>query len=146
MQSEVSTVRFIKKPKAFPPVRMSRGAAGYDLRAPAGPSIDIAPHSRAAIPLGIYLELPSGYYGRIAPRSGLALRNGIDVGGGVIDSDYRGELSVILFNHSNETFSVEGASRIAQLVIEKCFTPDFVEVTNLSNTQRGEYGFGSTGV
>ena len=92
-------------------------------------------------------SIPFGNYGRIAPRSGLAVKNFIDVGAGVIDSDYRGEVKVLLFNLSQDTdFSVSPGDRIAQMIIEKYTPTTLFEVESLSETVRGEGGFGSTGV
>lgn len=89
--------------------------------------------------------ISSGCYGRIAPRSGLAWKNHIDVGAGVIDEDYRGNIGVVLFNHSNEDFKVIKGDRIAQLICQRIEYPVLQEVTNLDNTSRGAGGFGSTG-
>jgi deoxyuridine 5''-triphosphate nucleotidohydrolase (dut) len=89
--------------------------------------------------------LVSGCYGRIAPRSGLAWKNHIDVGAGVIDEDYRGNVGVVLFNHSDQDFKVNKGDRIAQLICQRIEYPVLQEVTNLNNTERGAGGFGSTG-
>lgn len=89
--------------------------------------------------------MPEGTYGRVAPRSGLAWKNFIDVGAGVIDQDYRGNVGVILFNHSDVDFDVKKGDRIAQLICERIAHPNVVEVKSLSETARGEGGFGSTG-
>lgn len=94
----------------------------------------------------IATAIPSGYYGRVAPRSGLAWKNSIDVGAGVIDEDYRGNVGVILFNHSDVDFKVARGDRIAQLLLEKIITPEVVVVDELVDTERGDGGFGSTGV
>ncbi|XP_046689241.1 deoxyuridine 5'-triphosphate nucleotidohydrolase, mitochondrial-like [Homalodisca vitripennis] len=91
------------------------------------------------------IMLPEGCYGRIAPRSGLTWKNGIDVGAGVIDEDYRGDVRVILFNHSDEPFTIEAGDRIAQLICEKIYYPELEEVQELDETNRGSGGFGSTG-
>lgn len=93
----------------------------------------------------IQIELPSGCYGRVAPRSGLAAKHFIDVGAGVIDEDYRGNVGVILFNHSTVPFEVKKGDRIAQLICEQIFYPSIEEVETLSITERGAGGFGSTG-
>lgn len=107
----------------------------------------IQPLERKIIATGIKLEIPDGYYGRIAPRSGLAVKNGIDVLAGVVDSSYRGEIKVVLYNSDKgNTFFIEPGDRIAQLIIEKHYNFDLVEVVEeLSDTDRGEGGFGSTG-
>uniref|UniRef100_A0A914CI99 Deoxyuridine 5'-triphosphate nucleotidohydrolase n=1 Tax=Acrobeloides nanus TaxID=290746 RepID=A0A914CI99_9BILA len=95
---------------------------------------------------GISIAVPPGYYGRVAPRSGLAVKNFIDVGAGVIDEDYRGEVKVLLFNFSDQDFQVKTGDRIAQLVCEQICRPEVKEVEELDDTQRGHGGFGSTGV
>lgn len=106
----------------------------------------IPKRSRLMIPTGISMAISSGYYARIAPRSGLALKHGIDVGAGVVDSDYRGQVQVILFNHTDEPFFVAPGDRIAQLIITKIETPEIEEITgDLPETLRGADGFGSTG-
>lgn len=93
----------------------------------------------------IQIEIPFGCYGRVAPRSGLAAKNFIDIGAGVIDEDYRGNVGVVMFNHAEEEFEVKKGDRIAQLICEKIFYPDIEEVSTLSTTERGTNGFGSTG-
>ena len=95
---------------------------------------------------GIAVKIPIGYYGRVASRSGLAVKNGLEVGAGVIDSDYRGEVKVLLRNLGSQPFEFKSGDRIAQLIIEKIETPDVEEVTDLDVTDRGAGGFGSTGV
>lgn len=126
------------------PVRGSKGAAGYDLTAVE--ECIILPGRRAVVATGISVKVPEGTYGRIAPRSGLAVKHGIQVGAGVIDSDYTGELKVVLFNHNNKKYSIKPGFRIAQLILEQCVTPEVVEVDDLEATDRGSNGFGSTGV
>lgn len=102
---------------------------------------------KALVATDISLAIPSGYYGRVAPRSGLAVKHFIDVGAGVIDEDYRGPLGIVLFNHHQENdFTVKKGDRIAQLLLEKIVTPDVVIVDNLDETERGADGFGSTGI
>lgn len=93
----------------------------------------------------IQIEVPFGTYGRVAPRSGLAWKNFIDVGAGVIDQDYRGNVGVILFNHSDTDFEVKKGDRIAQLICERIVYPNVVQAESLTDTQRGAGGFGSTG-
>ena len=95
---------------------------------------------------GLSISFPAGLYAKIAPRSGLALKKFIDVGAGVVDSDYRGEVGVVLFNHGDQDFVVKMGDRIAQLILEKIDTPPVEEVQALDNTVRGAGGFGSTGV
>jgi len=126
------------------PYKASAEAAGLDLYS--CESGIIPPHSKKLINIGISLEIPFGYYGRIAPRSGLTVKSSIDVGAGVIDSDYRGNISVILFNHGDEKFTFNQGDKIAQLIIEKIAIINTVYVNNLNHTERGDKGFGSTGV
>ena len=126
------------------PERKTDGAAGYDIS-----SLEdcvVPPWGKALIKTGVAVRLPQGTYGRLAPRSGLALQHSIDVGAGVIDPDYTGELGVILFNHSNQQFVVEKGHRIAQLIIERNVTSDVVEFDQEDSTRRGDGGFGTTGV
>lgn len=123
-------------------------SAGMDIRAfiPEG-KIEIEPQERKLIRTGLYLEIPKGYEVQIRPRSGLALKNGITVlnSPGTIDADYRGELRVILINHSADIFSITNEMRIAQMVVAQFSRVDLFEVEDLSETDRGEGGFGSTG-
>jgi dUTP pyrophosphatase len=126
------------------PTKGSEHSAGYDLYSCYNALI--YPQERMLIKTGIVLEIPEGHYGRIAPRSGLALKNGIDVMAGVIDSDYRGEVGVILYNtDKNIPFHVKIGDRIAQLIIEKYYTFDIQKVETLNLSERGSNGFGSTG-
>lgn len=101
---------------------------------------------RAIVPTDISIAIPPGTYARVAPRSGLAVKHGIDVGAGVVDYDYRGPLGVVLFNFGKEPFEVKAGDRIAQLVLERIVTPDVEEVEELDSTERGAGGFGSTGI
>ena len=123
-------------------------SAGMDIRAfiPEG-NIEIEPQERKLIRTGLCLEIPKGYEVQIRPRSGLALKNGITVlnSPGTIDADYRGELRIILINHSADRFSITNEMRIAQIVVAQFSRVDLLEVENLSETDRGEGGFGSTG-
>jgi dUTP pyrophosphatase len=121
----------------------SLGAAGADLRA--GAEVSIAPQERAAIPTDLQIEIPEGHVGLVWPRSGLALRHGIDTLAGVIDSDYRGELRVVLVNHGREPFVIKRGDRIAQLLIQKVERASFSNSSALADSERGEAGFGSTG-
>lgn len=121
----------------------SEAAAGYDLCSVE--TIRITPNHRKLIKTGLALSIPDGYYGRIAPRSGLAFKHGIDVLAGVIDADYRGELGVILYNSGVTDFLVNDGDRIAQLIIEKCHKVNWEEVTELEESVRSDGGFGSTG-
>lgn len=106
----------------------------------------IPPRGKALFKTDIAIAVPAGTYGRVAPRSGLALKHGIDTGAGVIDEDYRGNVGVILFNHSDVEFTVAAGDRIAQLILEKIETPPIQCVEDLDDTARGAGGFGSTGV
>ena len=124
------------------PVRSSSGAAGYDLFA--AKNVTFLGWTRYLIPTDISIAIPTGYYGRIAPRSSLALKNCVDVAAGVIDEDYRGNVGVILCNNSNNSYTINIGDRIAQLIIEKIAHPQFVEVEP-SETIRADGGFGSTG-
>jgi len=125
------------------PTRGSGGAVGYDLYS--NTSCVIPASERGLVSTGIAIILPSGVYGRVAPRSGLAVKHGIQVGAGVIDPDYTGEVKVVLFNHGDKDFEVEKGDRIAQLVLERCETPPIEEITVVEDTERGSSGFGSTG-
>ena len=123
-------------------------SAGVDLRANIDESITLKPLERALVKTGLFIAIPEGYEAQVRPRSGLAYKKGITVlnSPGTIDADYRGEVGVILVNLSSEDFVVEDGERIAQLVVAKCEQADFVGTTELSETERGEGGFGSTGV
>lgn len=137
-------LRFAKlTDKAYAPMKGSKSAAGYDLRS--AYEYVVPARGKELVKTDLQVEVPDGSYGRIAPRSGLAWKNSIDVGAGVIDADYRGNVGVILFNHGNEDFKVAPGDRIAQLVCEKIAYPELQELDSLDNTDRGEGGFGSTG-
>lgn len=130
------------------PVYGSDAAAGADLRAALSEPLDVDPGGRCAIPTGLQLEIPHGYEGQVRPRSGLALKTGLTVlnAPGTIDSDYRGEVKVILVNTSNERVTISPAERIAQLVIAPVERVQFELSGSLGETKRGEGGFGSTGI
>ncbi len=131
------------------PVYGSSQAAGADLCACLGnQSLTIEPHRWALVPTGISIALPVGFEAQVRPRSGLAAKKGITClnSPGTIDSDYRGEVKVILINHSDEPFVINHGERIAQMVIARHETASFEVVTSLDETQRGAGGFGSTGV
>lgn len=123
-------------------------SAGMDVRANLSEPITLESMDRAIIKTGLFIELPIGYEAQVRPRSGLAAKKGITVlnAPGTIDADYRGEIGVILVNLSKEAFTVENGERIAQLVIAKHERAEWQEVTELSETDRGAGGFGSTGV
>ena len=126
------------------PSKGSSHAAGFDLVADEGGSIPS--RRRVTISTGIAVAIPEGFYGRIAPRSGLAAKYGINVLAGVVDSDYRGEVKVILHNTGRTIYDFSQGDRIAQLIIEKCYSPEIEEVEDLDSTVRAAGGFGSTGV
>lgn len=119
-----------------------------DLRANISESITLNPLARTIVKTGLYIELPMGYEAQVRPRSGLAAKKGITVlnAPGTIDADYRGEIGVILVNISNEPFTIENGERIAQLIIAKHERAEWEKVEVLSETKRGDGGFGSTGV
>jgi len=130
-------------PNAKLPKRASALSAGYDL---ASVENTVVPaRQRKLVKTGLSFSIPEGHYGRVAPRSGLALKKGIDVGAGVCDADYTGEVCVILFNHSDDDFVVNEGDRIAQFILEKISTPDIEVATELNETERGSNGFGSSG-
>ncbi|XP_066949651.1 deoxyuridine 5'-triphosphate nucleotidohydrolase-like [Macrobrachium rosenbergii] len=146
MPGELRAILRFKKltDNAYPPVRGSKLAAGYDLRS----AYDevIPSEGKALIRTDLQVDLPEGCYGRIAPRSGLSWKHHIDVGAGVIDRDYRGNVGVVLFNHSKTNYEVKKGDRVAQLVCEKILYPEIEEVEEISDTDRGDGGFGSTGI
>lgn len=126
----------------------TNASAGMDLRANLAEAVTLQPLGRAIIPTGLFIELPVGIEAQVRPRSGLAAKKGITVlnAPGTIDADYRGEVGVILVNLSNEDFVIENGERIAQMVIAKHERAEWNQVEILSETARGEGGFGSTGV
>ena len=132
------------KPDATLPVLGSANAAGYDLHALVATTVPA--RGKVLVSTGLAFAIPVGNYGRIAPRSGLAAKHSIDVGAGVIDADYRGEVKVLLFNFSDKDFGISSGDRIAQMIIEKYSLTELVEVKDLESTERGAGGFGSTGV
>jgi len=127
---------------AIAPIRSSDGAAGYDLCA--CEDATVGSKKRCLIKTDLAIKVPCGTYGRIAPRSGLALKHGIDVGAGVIDEDYRGNVGIILFNHGDSDYAIKQGERIAQLILEKIEIVQVVEVQDFIKTVRGERGYGST--
>jgi len=141
-------INIINKSQHALPSYETIASAGMDLRANLTDSIVIEPMERALIPTGLFMELPIGYEAQVRPRSGLALKKGITClnSPGTIDADYRGEVGVILANLSKETFVVENGERIAQMVIAKHERAEWVETEELSTTERGAGGFGSTGI
>ncbi|KAH6709510.1 dUTPase-like protein [Leptodontidium sp. MPI-SDFR-AT-0119] len=129
--------------KARLPTRGSAFAAGYDLYA--AKDTVVPSRGKVLVDTDISMAVPEGTYGRIAPRSGLASKHMIDTGAGVIDADYRGQVKVLLFNHGEKDFEVKEGDRVAQLVLERIYTPEVVEVKELEESVRGAGGFGSTG-
>ncbi len=124
------------------PTRGTPYACGLDLYSVG--ETEIGPGNRALVPTGISIKLQPGTYGRIAPRSGLALKFGIDIMAGVIDEDYRGEIMVLMINLGSEPFVIKAGDRIAQLIVEKYHNCQVLAVSNLDETDRGSAGFGST--
>lgn len=133
--------------KAILPIYSSKSAAGADLCALLDEPITIAPNETVFIKTGIALEIPEGYVGLIYARSGLACKRGVAPANkvGVIDSDYRGEIMVALFNHGENAQNIEPGERIAQIVITPYLTADFIQVEEITDTERASGGFGSTG-
>lgn len=129
------------------PIYATKGSAGMDLRANLQEDVVIAPGERKLISTGLKISLPVGYEAQIRPRSGLALKKGVTVlnSPGTVDSDYIGDIGVILINHGEESFTVSNGDRIAQMVIAKHETVEFEQVEGLDETERGAGGFGSTG-
>jgi dUTP pyrophosphatase len=125
------------------PQRGSALAAGLDVCSIE--HLEIGPRERVMARTGFAVAIPPGFYGRIAPRSGLAAKNGLDVLAGVIDSDYRGEVCVLLYNTSDEAIKLAAGSKICQLIVEQIITPDAAWASDLDETARGAGGFGSTG-
>lgn len=132
-------------PGTTPPKYQTSGSAGVDLSSTIAYSLQ--PMERKLIPTGLRVAIPEGFEGQVRPRSGLALRHGISMVNtpGTIDSDYRGEIGVILINLGSEAFDIQPGDRIGQLVITPIVQADFFEVTSLEETDRGDGGFGSTG-
>lgn len=129
------------------PQRETDGSAGYDLRAVCvGGSTIIAPGERKLIDTGFAWEIPEGMVGLVRPRSGMAVRQGVDVLAGVIDSDYRGEVKVLLLNTGDDPVKINTDDRIAQMVVVPFHGSELVEVNDLDDSERGAGGFGSTGV
>ena len=139
----------IKKlnPNVELPAYKTNGASGMDLMAFIEGPISIAPNSSYLIPTGLYMAFSKDYEVQIRPRSGLAVKNNITVLNtpGTIDSDYRGEIKIILFNHGNEDFLINNKDRVAQMILTPIVKIEFEETDNLPDTLRGEDGFGSTG-
>ena len=130
------------------PSYQSALASGFDVRAQLSAPVQVKPGERVLVPTGLSFEIPAGYEVQVRPRSGLAWKNGITMvnSPGTIDADYRGEVKVILINHGHENFVIQDQDRIAQLVLAPITQAEFEVVEDLSDSQRGHGGFGSTGV
>ena len=141
-------IKIVNKSKHPLPEYATPGSAGMDLRANIDAPITLAPGERKLIPTGIYIALPVGYEAQIRPRSGLALKHGIGLANmlGTVDSDYRADVGVILINLGQEDFVVNDGDRIAQMIIAKHETAEWDVVEELDETERGEGGYGHTGV
>lgn len=151
MAVEKINIKIKRIGKGFPslsmPIFQTEGASGCDLMADVEQSILLLPHERKLVPTGIAVAIPQGFEGQIRPRSGWAAKLGITVANapGTIDSDYRGEIQVILINLGSQEVSIQRGDRIAQLVIQKVYRIEWEEVDSLDVTQRAEGGFGHTG-
>ena len=141
-------IKIINKSQHELPNYETMASAGMDLRANLSEPITLKPLERTIVKTGLFIELPLGYEAQVRPRSGLAAKNGVTVlnAPGTIDADYRGEIGVILVNLSHDTFTINNGERIAQLIIAKHERAEWISVDELSETSRGEGGFGSTGV
>ena len=140
-------VKIVNRSKNELPSYATMHSAGMDLRADIQESIVLKPLKRIMVPTGLFIELPEGYEAQIRPRSGLAAKHGIGIvnSPGTIDADYRGEIKIILVNLSDEEFTLNPGERIAQMIIAKYERVELFETNSLSETERGEGGFGSTG-
>lgn len=141
-------IKIVNKGKQQLPAYATPLSAGMDLRANIDEPITLKPMQRRIIPTGLYIALPAGYEAQVRPRSGLALKHGITVlnSPGTIDADYRGELGVLLINLSDEDFTIAAGERIAQMVVAQHAQAELLEVEQLDTTERGEGGYGHTGV
>lgn len=130
------------------PSYQTHGAAGMDVRVALTKEITLAPGERALVPTGLIMAIPQGYEVQIRPRSGLAIKHGITMvnSPGTIDSDFRGEIQLIVINHGQQAFTVKHGDRMAQMVVQKIHQAEIVQTNEVDQTQRGHGGFGSTGV
>ncbi|RME89065.1 MAG: dUTP diphosphatase [Candidatus Hydrogenedentota bacterium] len=146
MQIKIAKVR----PQAKIPTKATPGSGAYDIYAALDDPMQIDPMQRVAVPTGLVMEIPAGYIFSIRPRSGLSIRHGLTLTNapGTIDSDFRGEVKILMVNLGKESFTIENGDRIAQGLLEKTENIDFLEVeqSSLSKTERGSGGFGSTGI
>jgi dUTP pyrophosphatase len=141
-------IRYLKHHEGLPPIaRQTPGSSGFDLHAACADEIRVAPGETALVPAGFQLSIPEGYEAQVRPRSGLALRSRIGLlnSPGTVDSDYRGEVCVILYNFGDEDFVVRRGDRVAQLVVSRLPRVELVEEDTLDETERGSGGFGHTG-
>jgi len=147
-QKHIMQIKIINKSQHQLPNYETIASAGMDLRANLSEPITLKSLERTIVKTGLFIELPMGYEAQVRPRSGLAAKKGITVlnSPGTVDADYRGEIGVILVNLSHEDFVIENGERIAQLIIAKHERAEWIEVQELSETSRGEGGFGSTGL
>jgi len=144
MTQPLNVIRFKQlDARALLPKRGSALAAGLDVYSIE--DLNIAPRQRVTARTGLAVAIPPGFYGRVAPRSGLASKNGLDVLAGVIDSDYRGEVCVLLYNTGDDAIELPAGSKICQLIVEQIITPEATWANELDETARGAGGFGSTG-
>lgn len=147
IELETVVIKVIAESEELLPTYATKGSAGADIKANVKEPIVIAPHSVSLIPTGLFFEIPPGYEVQIRPRSGLAAKSAITVlnSPGTIDSDYRGEIQIILINHGEKEFVVTNGMRIAQMVVAPVSQANFSLTTTLSTTHRGTGGFGHTG-
>jgi len=147
MRSNSLQLRIINKSRHSLPEYHTSGSAGFDVRADLNEPIILSSGEWRVIPTGLFVQIPDGYELQVRSRSGLAAKNGLAVlnSPGTIDSDYRGEIGVILINHSTKPHEIVNGDRVAQLVLAKHETAEFVEVSELDDTDRGQGGFGHTG-
>jgi len=144
MEPSIETLNFKRlDPRATLPTRGSQASAGLDLYSIEAVSLD--PGQRAIARTGLAVAIPEGFYGRVAPRSGLATKKGVDVLAGVIDADYRGEIGCLIYNAGQERLELEAGTKVCQLIIEKIASPQAAWADELTDTERGGGGFGSTG-
>jgi len=141
------SIPIINKSKHPLPAYQTSASAGMDLHANLQAPMELLPNQRALVPTGLFIELPIGCEAQIRPRSGLAFKHGITVlnSPGTIDADYRGEIKILLINHSDQSFLIQDGERIAQMVIAKHETIAWKPTESLNETERGEGGYGSTG-
>jgi dUTP pyrophosphatase len=142
------SINIINKSANPLPAYATEGASGMDIRANIGNAVILQPLERSLIPTGLFIELPAGYEAQVRPRSGMAIKQGITClnSPGTVDSDYRGELKVILINLSNTPQTINNGDRIAQMVVAKTVKAELILVPQLNNTIRGDGGFGHSGI